>query len=149
MSWSSVLVCLLATSIALVIDYYTVSIATQHLDSHGVSRLGSMGSFIFALFIASILWTYTTLEEHGVTAGVVIATVFYILATPILTRSLSRSSVSTLIGYSASGLPLYHSQTTPTLPHLLRAGLSKMMESSDSRRIFYFLLLNLVSPVCI
>ena len=147
-SWLSILVCLLATSIAQTIDYYTVSIATQHLDVHVVSRLGSMGSFLFSLFLASMLWTYTSLEEHGITAGVVIATVFYIIATPILTSSVSRSSQSTLIGYSASGLPLYTSQTTPTVSHLVRAGLSKMMESPDSRRIFYFLLLNLVSPVC-
>ena len=144
MSWSSALICLLATSIAQVIDYYTISIATQHLDTPAVSRLSSMASFIFCLVIAYLLCSHTSSDEHGITVGVVIATVLYILATPILAGSMPRSSTSTLIGYSASGLPLYQSRDTPSVMDLLRPGLRKIMDSPDSRRILYFLLLNLV-----
>ncbi|XP_064390485.1 proton-coupled zinc antiporter SLC30A5-like isoform X2 [Halichondria panicea] len=142
-SWSSALVCLLATSIAQVIDYYTISIATQHLDTPAVSRLSSMASFIFSLIIAYLLWSHTSSDDHGITVGVVIATVLYILATPILAGSMPRSSTSTLIGYSASGLPLYQVKNSPSLLDLIRPGLYKIMDSPDSRRILYFLLLNL------
>ena len=144
--WSSVLVCLFATSLAQVIDYYATSIASQHLDSHGVGRLSSIASFIFSLVLACLLWNYVpSSSDHEITAGVVIASILFILATPMLTRPQSRSSQSTLVGYSAAGLPLYQSQRGSSIVvDFLRPAFYKIMENSDSRRIFYFLLLNLV-----
>lgn len=145
--WSSLLICLFTTSLAQVIDYYATSIASQHLDSHGVGRLSSIASFIFSLTLAYLLWNYvpSSSSDHEITAGVVIAAVLFILATPMLTRPQSRSSQSTLVGYSAAGLPLYQSQKGSSIVlDFLRPAFRKIMENSDSRRIFYFLLLNLV-----
>lgn len=145
-SWASLLVCLMVTGLVQVIDYYTTSIASQHLESNGVGRLGSIASFVFSLFIAYLVWhNYPSYSDHQISAGVVIATVLFTLATPMLTHPQSRSSQSTLVGYSASGLPLYQSQRgSSLLVDFFRPALHKVMENPDSRRIFYFLLLNLV-----
>ena len=55
------------------------------------------------------------------------------------------------MGYSATGLPLYSyaedkiQQTTHELIPVLRSGMKHILEDDNSRSIFYFLLLNLVS----
>ena len=55
------------------------------------------------------------------------------------------------MGYSATGLPLYSyaedklHQTTHELIPVLRSGMKHILEDDNSRSIFYFLLLNLVS----
>ena len=77
-----------------------------------------------------------------------IAAIFFLFSTTILTRPAPRSSSYSLVGYSSSGLPLYsvhrsHLSYSSLLP-LLREGVGKVMEDTNSRRIFYFLLLNLV-----
>ena len=58
------------------------------------------------------------------------------------------------IGYSPSGLPLYSftgdaiSKTSHSVAIILKNGLKQIYEESDSRRIFYFLCINLVSLTC-
>lgn len=144
-SWLSALFCLLTTSVVQVIDFYSTSIASQKLDSHRVALLSSLVAFVSASLLASVLWYFAVPMEHGMSAGVVIGAVFFILATPTLTRPQPRSSQNTLIGYSATGLPLYQSEmSVPSLMDYVRPSLQKIMENPDSRRIFYFLLLNLV-----
>ena len=56
------------------------------------------------------------------------------------------------MGYSAAGLPLYNfpagdalQRTSQSMLTLLRNGLRQILEESDSRKIFYFLCINLVS----
>ena len=145
-SWSSALFCLLMTSLVQVVDFYSTSIACQKLDAHRIALLSSIVAFVSALLLACVLWYFSVPMAHGLSAGVVIGAVFFILATPTLTRPLPRSAQNTLIGYSATGLPLYQSQmNAPSLMDYIRPSLQKIMENPDSRRIFYFLLLNLVS----
>ena len=145
-SWSSALFCLLMISLVQVVDFYLTSIACQKLDAHRIALLSSVVSFVSALHLASILWYFGVPMAHRLSAGVVIGAVFFILATPTLTRPLPRSLQNTLIGYSATGLPLYQSQmSAPSVLDHIRPSLQKIMENPDSRRIFYFLLLNLVS----
>ena len=144
-SWSSALFCLLTTSLVQVVDFYSSSIACQKLDAHRIALISSEVAFLSALLLAGALWYFGVPMEHKLSAGVVIGAVFFILATPTLTRPLPRSSQNTLIGYSVTGLPLYQSQANaPSLMDYVRPSLQKIMENPDSRRIFYFLLLNLV-----
>ena len=61
-----------------------------------------------------------------------------------------RGGGRTLIGYSASGLPLYSGEVSPS--NWIKESLHSILINPDSRRIFYFLCLNLVShteAVCI
>jgi hypothetical protein len=68
-----------------------------------------------------------------------------------LSQPLRGSSRGTLVGYSAAGPPLYSfagealQRTSHSLLTVLRNGLRQIVEESDSRRIFYFLCINLVS----
>ena len=143
--WSPTLLCLLTTSLVLVADYYTHSIASQRIDAHRVARASSLTAFTTAMLTAYLSWQWLPPVEHGLSAGVIIGSFLLTLATVLLTRSTQRHHES-LVGYSASGLPLYSSHRSP--PSVLEwAGstLSKILASSDSRRIFYFLLINLVS----
>ena len=76
--------------------------------------------------------------------------IYPIVATYILT-SPNKGSKGSLVGYSASGLPLYSfagdalHKTSQSVLTTLKNGMRQILESSDSRRIFYFLCVNLVS----
>ena len=76
--------------------------------------------------------------------------IYPIVATHILT-SPNKGSKGSLVGYSASGLPLYSfagdalHKTSQSVLTTLKNGMRQILESSDSRRIFYFLCVNLVS----
>ncbi len=70
-------------------------------------------------------------------------------ATHILT-SPTKGSKGSLVGYSASGLPLYSfagdalHKTSQSVLTIMKNMMRQILESSDSRRIFYFLCVNLV-----
>ena len=143
-------------------DFYAATIASQRLDQSKISRIGSVLSFSVALAMASFssYWQHYDHdvtgregegEEHGLSVGVVMATIFFLVATATLTRPTPRSSSYSLVGYSSAGLPLYSSQRSlhfSSLLSLVKDGLRKIMDDGNSRRIFYFLLLNLVGSTC-
>lgn len=143
--WSSALPCLLLTGVLQVADYYTTSIAAQKVDHHRLACVASLASFLLAFSLACLAWWLLPPVDHTLSAGVIMATVLFVLVTPSLTRPVSRSH-GILVGYSNAGLPLYQSnQKTPSsILAAIRPALVKIMENSDSRRIFYFLILNLV-----
>jgi len=74
-----------------------------------------------------------------------------VLATGILTsRTKDTVGRGSFVGYSSAGLPLYsfaeeQAQRTHSAVMLVKGLLSHILENGDSRNIFYFLLLNLVS----
>lgn len=74
---------------------------------------------------------------------------FVFTATFILV-SPSRGSKVNFIGYSPAGLPLYSitgealHKTSVSILGLLKGGLRHILEESDSRKIFYFLCINMV-----
>ena len=78
--------------------------------------------------------------------GVVLAFLFLFLSTIFLTRS-PKQTQGILIGYSAAGLPLYSSQQTgkTSSGNWFKPVIAQIIENHDSRRILFFLLLNLVS----
>ena len=71
------------------------------------------------------------------------------VAVHILT-SPGRGSKGSFIGYSPAGLPLYSftqealQRTSHSVFKVAKNGLKQILEESDSRKIFYFLCLNLV-----
>lgn len=146
--WSEALSCLVLTALLQVADYYTTSIATQKVDHHRLASTSSLATFLWAFSLACAMWWFLPPTDHTLSAGVVIATVLFVLATPSLTRPLSRSH-GILVGYSTSGLPLYqsHEKSPPSFLRALQPAFVKIMENSDSRRIFYFLILNLAFTV--
>ncbi len=125
-------------------DYYTHALSSQKADAHRVARAGSLAAFLSALVVAAVSWHLLPTDDHALSAGVVLGAMFFVFATAMLTRPV-RHSHATLVGYSSSGLPLYASQRRPpSIVEALRPILGKILENQDSRRIFYFLLLNLV-----
>jgi len=74
-------------------------------------------------------------------------TATYTLTQPVR----SGSGRGSLVGYSAAGPPLYNfagdalQRTSQSVMVLARSGLRQILDESDSRRIFYFLCINLVS----
>ena len=145
-SWSPVLVCLLATAMSQVGCYYTTSLAAQKVDPLRVARAASLSSLLAALALAGLSWNLRPPEDHGLSAGVIIGAVLLVSATVMLTHPAQLSQTSLLVGYSTTGLPLYASQRAP--PSALAGlgpALTQVLENNDSRRIFYFLLLNLVT----
>jgi hypothetical protein len=60
-------------------------------------------------------------------------------------RGVVGSARGPLLGYAPDGLPLYHLNThvgTASIVAKARAALKSVLETSDSRQIFYFLCLN-------
>lgn len=76
---------------------------------------------------------------------------YTISATKILCLPSKGSKSGSFIGYSSTGLPLYSftgdaiSKTSQSVALVLKNGLKQIYEESDSRKIFYFLCINLVS----
>ena len=137
--------CLVIFSFLLVIDFYADAVAKQHSEASRLSCLSTLVPIFTSLGVSFYLGYNTPQLHHALSVGVVLAALLLLLATIFLTRTVQQSH-GLLIGYSASGLPLYSSQQTISgNTNWLKPLLGQILEKSDSRRIFYFLLLNLVS----
>lgn len=72
-------------------------------------------------------------------------------ADSILSSPSKKGQKGTLVGYSPEGTPLYNfmgdalQHTSQSLPRFIKDSLKQILEEYDSRQIFYFLCLNLVS----
>lgn len=120
-----------------------------------------------AFLLGSLLWAHPpwVVLTHDVSVGLLMATVLffigqfmlphastsshYIITAAIMLSHPGKGSSRTLIGYSASGLPLYSGEVSPS--NWVKESLHSILINPDSRRIFYFLCLNLVSRahVCV
>eukprot|EP00731_Ephydatia_muelleri_P016695 Em0009g1119a len=141
--WTSSLLCVLCTSVAMIVEFYAESIASQRSDHHLTSRVGSSALLLCSLLLSLGCWNWFPSCEHTFSAGLAIAVALLAVATVQLTQR-PHPQARSLIGYSASGLPLYSSlEAPPTIVHWLSSVVHKILENSDSRRIFYFLILNL------
>ena len=75
----------------------------------------------------------------------------FMSAAHILTTPLRGGNKGSFVGYSSGGLPLYNftgerfQKTSHSVAVVLKSGLRQILEDSDSRKIFYFLCINLVS----
>ena len=66
-------------------------------------------------------------------------------ATRLLSRPSPRMTKGNLIGYTTGGLPIYNFQSPQSVLTTVQSLLRQIVEQSESRQIFYFLCLNLVS----
>jgi zinc transporter 5/7 len=85
-------------------------------------------------------------EEHALSGGVVFAIVMFLFATDLLLSPIKQRS-GAFIGYGQDGAPVFNltHQRSQSLLLILRSSLKEILAESDSRRIFYFLCINLVS----
>jgi len=156
---------LFVTLSVFVIDYYGLSIVTANVDHVKVARL----SYFFICITALILgfqWSHpaavaiskmhrgseaSRTGEHVVSGGLMVSTVFFFLATDILSWPSPKSQKGSFIGYSSEGLPLYRfagdvlqRASSTSFGALAQGFLSRVLGEKDSRHIFYFLCINLM-----
>ncbi|PVD20114.1 hypothetical protein C0Q70_20608 [Pomacea canaliculata] len=161
-SWLNTIIPLLIVILTVcIIDYYIENVAISHLQGARVAFYSSVAMFGGAIFF-SYTWNHpyvtkaTTLhkikdivtEDHVLSGGVIFSVLIFILAARML-LSAGRAAKGSFIGYSPAGIPLYSfssdafHKTSHSLMLVLRNGLRQILEESDSRKIFYFLCVNL------
>ena len=154
-------------SIVLLADFYSeISRSSSQQPSpqqpqyhHLILLSTTIAAFLFAI----LLWTHPpwVIRNHDVSVGLLMATILfligqflyhnYCLYVTVFISAASmlsypgRGSGRTLIGYSASGLPLYSGEVISS--NWIKESLHSILINPDSRRIFYFLCLNLVSHI--
>ncbi|CAK8692395.1 unnamed protein product [Clavelina lepadiformis] len=152
----SILPLFLAVVLVFVINYYGHLKVSTKLEAVRMARIGYFTMAIFALFFG-LQWSQTEglssvhhVEEHALSGGVVVSTVFFILASDMLSWPSSKSQKGSFIGYSAEGLPLYRfaddvlqRASKSTVVELFHGLMQRVMRERDSRHIFYFLCINL------
>jgi zinc transporter 5/7 len=115
---------------------------------------------IIGALVASVLWTKIAAvsawfmshersiqaEEHELSGGVVFAVVMFAFATDLLSSPIKQKS-GAFIGYSQDGVPVFNltHQKSQSVLLILRSSLRDILGEPDSRQIFYFLCINLVS----
>lgn len=157
--FSLIIPCLFVAIFVFVIDYYVENLSIQKLETHRCARI-SMFTTVFVALVIGAFWknSYQSFtdssknlvitEDHQMSGGVVFSVVLFLFATQILTEP-SRTTRGSFIGYSPAGMPLYNlsgdafHRTSSSLLLIAKNGLRQILEESDSRKIFYFLCLNL------
>ncbi|ESP05676.1 hypothetical protein LOTGIDRAFT_103228 [Lottia gigantea] len=146
------------------LDYYIEAVCINHLQPAKTALYGSIFMFISAVLL-SLTWNHpyiaqiTTMsklreiitEDHVLSGGVVFSVIIFLFGknTTKLLVSQPKSSRGNFIGYSPTGVPLYTfagdalHRTSQSLLIIMKNGLKQILEESDSRRIFYFLCINL------
>jgi zinc transporter 5/7 len=159
-SISSLIIPIVLISIFLfVLDFYVEQMAIVKLDRIRTFRYGTL-TMIFSALIVSLLWMKTAtvanssvwfgrtiqVEEHELSGGVVFAVVMFAFATDLLSSPIKQRS-GAFIGYSQEGVPLFNltHQKSQSLLLIIKSSLRDILAENDSRKIFYFLCINLVS----
>ncbi|BFZ02223.1 hypothetical protein BsWGS_05262 [Bradybaena similaris] len=144
-----------------VFDFYIEGLAASHLQPFRAAFLAPLAIFSAALFL-SVTWTHpyvtrlTTMhtlntivtEDHVLSGGVIFSAIAFLLATRML-MTRGRAVKGSFIGYNPAGLPLYSissealQKTSQSILSVLKSGLRQILEDGDSRKIFYFLTINL------
>ncbi|KAL3866115.1 hypothetical protein ACJMK2_043447 [Sinanodonta woodiana] len=142
-------------------DYYLMAVTVNHLQPPRVAIFGTYAMFASALFL-SVTWNHPLMtmitsmnklkevitEDHVLSWGVLLSLGMFILATSILVGP-ARNTKGSFIGFSSAGMPLYSftgealQRTSHSIATVLKNGLKQILEDSDSRKIFYFLCINL------
>lgn len=144
-------------------DFYAEQISIVKLERLRTFRYGTY-IIIASALIVTLLWTNSATvtsenpawfagkisqgepEEHALSGGVIFAIVMFVFATDLLASPIQQRS-GAFIGYGQDGAPVFHltNQKSQSLFLLLKSSLKDILAESDSRRIFYFLCINLVS----
>lgn len=145
-----------------VLDFYVDSYVSNKTESNFASKHGS--TFVFTTSMGlSFIWNYPHLvkvmvvdqiktfveQEHALSWGVIIAYCLFVIATHSLTSPLI-SNKGSFIGYSTVGSPLYSltgenlKKTSMSMVTVTKNVIRDIIANNDSRKIFYFLCLNLL-----
>ncbi|CAF0859794.1 unnamed protein product, partial [Didymodactylos carnosus] len=163
-SWglfSSYIIPIILISIFLfVFDFYSEQISLSKLDKPRTYRYSTYTMILGALII-NVFWggnistsyinsisneVYQQPSEHALSGGVVFAIVMLLFSTDLLSSPLKTHS-GAFIGYSPQGTPLFNAaqrSSSQSLVTTLKLGLREILAQSDSRKIFYFLCINLM-----
>ncbi|KAK6011725.1 cation efflux family protein, partial [Ostertagia ostertagi] len=142
----------IATVFVMVLDFYAESVCFQHVADPvmAAARWSPVTMFSCALGLAWLWYAGQGLQEHIVTSGVIITVIAFILASVSLTSASGpKHRGGELIGMSDTGLPLFAykeaflQKTGRSLVLFFKETLREILANSDSRRIFWFLCVNL------
>ncbi|MEQ2225048.1 hypothetical protein ILYODFUR_013538 [Ilyodon furcidens] len=146
----------------MILEFYVEAVCTAKMEAPRCARYGAFALFVSALMLANF-WTHPLTDqlrsmskppqqvstEHVLSGGVIVSSVFFIMASSILSSPSNKGQKGTLVGYSPEGTPLYNfmgdalQHTSQSLPRFIKDSLKQILEEYDSRQIFYFLCLNL------
>ncbi|EYC15856.1 hypothetical protein Y032_0035g3003 [Ancylostoma ceylanicum] len=141
-----------ATLFVMVLDFYAESVCFQHVADPvmAAARWSPVTMFSCALGLAWMWYSGQGVAEHAVTSGVLITVVAFMLASVSLTSASGpKHRGGELIGMSDTGLPLFTykeaflQKTSRSLLLFVQETLREILANSDSRRIFWFLCVNL------
>ncbi|CAB3407130.1 unnamed protein product [Caenorhabditis bovis] len=137
------------TFFVFILDFYAESVCFQHVADPVIAaaRWSPVTMFTCALGLA-YAWYGT--DTHALTAGVVVSFFCFVIATVSLTSaSQPKNRAGHFVGISNTGLPLFTygeaflQRTSKSITHFIKETLNEILRNNDSRRIFYFLCVNL------
>ncbi|XP_059487331.1 proton-coupled zinc antiporter SLC30A5-like [Neocloeon triangulifer] len=146
------------------LEFYINSFTLQRLQPTQVARVGSISVFLSSLLCA-YLWssaanqvtkadpTSYTVADHSLSGGSIFACILFILASLSLTSDAKQGTKGSFIGYSETGLPLYSfrnsalHQTSKSFVNLCTTIVKQILANQNSRKIFYFLCVNMAFTV--
>lgn len=161
--FSNLLPLLLIALFVFVIHHYGQTVAASKMDPIKAAKIGYITIALFGLFLG-FHWTHPAAvaisnmhgrpreqtSDHMISGGVIVSTIFFILATDILSWPSPKSQKGSFIGYSSEGMPLYrfagdvlNRASKSSFGALMQGFLKRILKETDSRRIFYFLCINL------
>ncbi|CAO4363664.1 unnamed protein product [Caenorhabditis nigoni] len=135
-----------------VLDFYAESICFQHVADPvmAAARWSSVTMFSCAFGLAYLWYGHQNLGDHALTGGVSITVACFILASISLTHSNQpKHRGGQFVGISNTGLPLFTygeaflQKTSKSLMRFMKDTLHEILSNSDSRKIFWFLCVNL------
>ncbi|GMT28723.1 hypothetical protein PFISCL1PPCAC_20020 [Pristionchus fissidentatus] len=147
---SYVLMLLFSAIFVFIVDFYAESVCFQHVADPvmAIARWSPITMFSCSLVVG---WLYYPIgEDHPITGGVLFTIAAFSMGCISLTWSTARrNGAGQLIGMSDEGVPLYaHGEAflqrkSKSLILFANETLTEILSNSDSRRIFWFLLVNL------
>uniref|UniRef100_A0A0K0DS87 Proton-coupled zinc antiporter SLC30A5 n=1 Tax=Strongyloides stercoralis TaxID=6248 RepID=A0A0K0DS87_STRER len=145
---------ILATLFTFILDFYIESLCFQHVPDpvNASARWSPITMFLCSLILAYV-W-YQPFESmvgmHMISGGVVVTVFLFCCASYLLTNQYTQKSHGGyFIGLSPSGAPLFTTgeaflqKTSRSAWLFIQDTLKDILSNADSRRIFYFLCVNL------
>ncbi|CAD6184368.1 unnamed protein product [Caenorhabditis auriculariae] len=150
--FESATILVVATLFIFVLDFYAESVCFQHVADPvmAAARWSPVTMFTCSLFLAYLWYGAQNLTEHSLTGGVVITVVAFVFASISLTSAAPpKHRGGHFVGISNTGLPLFTygeaflQRTSKSLVLFFKETLREILANSDSRRIFWFLCVNI------
>ncbi|KFD57070.1 hypothetical protein M513_01955 [Trichuris suis] len=102
-------------------------------------------------FVVAWMWFHSSLHaEHRISGGVFLASIFFSIASFVLTTpNAPKAMTGQFVGFSTAGLPLYVcgedflQRTSESFVSFVKSTVRQILSQADSRRIFFFLCVNL------